>query len=265
MNMDRSTTLAKSIALDEYCEDCGKQVREVQVELFNVTKKYKIMCSCLREKYKKNEEESKARMKQLKLDSLFKQSRLGERFREATFDKFYVTEESRNVFCKLKDYAENFKTHYKNKSILLLSSPGTGKTMLASSVVNHLVKNNISAIFITVPDLLMRIKSTYNQNSLTEENLIDGLLDCSLLVMDDIGSESHKSIDDWASSKIYQIINSRYNNMKATIFTTNCSLQELNNKLSGKTFSRITEMVGDLIFNMNGIQDYRMKKFLDGG
>jgi len=83
--------------------------------------------------------------------------------------------------------------------------------------------------------------------------------------MDDIGSESHKGIDDWASSKIYQIINSRYNNLKATIFTTNCNLQELNDKLSGKTFSRITEMASDLIFNMNGIQDYRMKKFIDGG
>jgi len=265
MNMDRSTTLAKSIALDEYCQDCGKQVREVHVELFGVTKKYKIMCSCLREKYRKNEEDSRARIKQLKLDNMFKQSRLGELFREATFDKFYVTDESRMVFNKLKDYAVNFQTHYKNKSILLFSSPGTGKTLLASSVVNHLLKNSISAIFITVPDLLMRIKSTYNQSSLTEENLLDGLLDCSLLVMDDIGSESHKGIDDWASSKIYQIINSRYNNLKATIFTTNCNLQDLNDKLSGKTFSRITEMASDLIFNMNGIQDYRMKKFIDGG
>jgi DNA replication protein DnaC len=49
--------------------------------------------------------------------------------------------------------------------------------------------------------------------------------------------------------------------MKATIFTTNCSMKELADKLGDRTFSRICEMTEGLRFEMNNVKDFRMKDF----
>ena len=171
-------------------------------------------------------------------------SRLGERFKRL-LDNFIVTEESKDVYFKIQEYAENFNEGYKTNRYYSFRVRNW-KNISGKSAVNHLIKQNISAIFITVPDLLMKIRSTYSNNEFTEEKLMNGLMDCQLLVLDDVGSESHKNTSDWATEKLFQIINNRYNDLKATIFTTNCNLQELNNKLTGKTFSRIAEMTKGL-------------------
>jgi DNA replication protein DnaC len=124
------------------------------------------------------------------------------------------------------------------------------------------VNNGISAIFVVVPDLLSQIRDSFNSNQCSELSILRGLLECELLVLDDIGSEHHKGKEDWAYEKLYQIINARYNHEKATIFTTNCSLQELDDKLSFRTFSRIIEMSDNLIFDMNDFKNWRMKNYM---
>jgi DNA replication protein DnaC len=217
------------------------------------------ICKCESEKLKREEEEEKEKQRKIRLDRLFKQSRLGERFKTATFDKFKVVEANRAVFDKMQDYAENFNQH-KTESIFLHSHPGTGKTFLASCVANKLMSNGRSVIFLCVPDLLSQIRATYNKANAehTEERLMSGLSECELLILDDIGAEKHTSSDDWANEKLFQIINNRYLNNKAIIFTTNLNANELHQKLSARTFSRICEMCNRDFVDMNVIKDIRI-------
>lgn len=202
------------------------------------------------------------RQKQEKLERLFNQSRLGKRFKTASFEKFQTGDDSIEIFNIIKDFAYNFKNKYKEKSIIMYGKTGTGKTLLASSVVNHLIQNNISAIFVVVPDMLTQIRNSFgNHDFINEKKILEGLSDCELLVMDDLGSEHHKEKEGWAAEKLYQIVNSRYNNLKSTIFTTNCTMEELYHKIGHRIFSRIVEMTDGYKFDMSNLADWRMKKF----
>jgi len=247
-------------ATDDVCEQCGRPIMESVVFIFNRTMAFKIMCPCIRAEIRKRDAELAARQKRLKLERLFHQSRLGEKFREATFERYETNEKNIDIYTKLKDFAYNFESN-RDKSIILSGKPGTGKTNLASSIVNHLVKSGISAIFVVVPDLLTQIRDSFNNPEVTEQQIMNGLLSCELLVLDDIGVERHKSRDDWASEKLYQIINSRYTNKKSTVFTTNCGWEELFVKLGARTTTRIVEMTEEHMYYMDGIENYRMRNF----
>ena len=256
-----STSCYQETGKSKVCTECGAILKEKQLSIPNMNWKTTIfpMCKCESDRIKKEEEEEKEIERQRRLDRLFKQSRLGERFKSATFDNFKVVEENKAVFDKMQDYATNYNLH-KTESIVLHSHPGTGKTFLASCVANSLMSNGRSVIFVCVPDLLSQIRGTYNKANAehTEERLMTGLSECELLILDDIGAEKHTSKEDWANEKLFQIINNRYLNNKAIIFTTNLNANELHQKLSARTFSRICEMCNRDFVDMNGIKDIRI-------
>ena len=54
------------------------------------------------------------------------------------------------------------------------------------------MKSGISAIFVVVPDLFTQIVDSFNNPEVTEQQIMNGLLSCELLVLDDIGVERHK-------------------------------------------------------------------------
>jgi DNA replication protein DnaC len=260
-NTSTSTSFYQETGKYKICTECGAILKEKQLSIPNMNWNTTIfpICKCESEKLKREEEEEKEKQRKIRLDRLFKQSRLGERFKTATFDKFKVVEANRAVFDKMQDYAENFNQH-KTESIFLHSHPGTGKTFLASCVANKLMSNGRSVIFLCVPDLLSQIRATYNKANAehTEERLMSGLSECELLILDDIGAEKHTSAEDWANEKLFQIINNRYLNNKAIIFTTNLNANELHQKLSARTFSRICEMCNRDFVDMNVIKDIRI-------
>jgi DNA replication protein DnaC len=232
-------------------------------EVFGVIKRMHKICACEAAAEREMEEEQKAEERKLYLERLFKQSRLGGRFKGCTFDNYKRIPGTAEAFQGLKDYATDFSQN-KHRSILLSSTPGTGKTFLASAVVNELIRQGMTAIFVVVPDLLNSFRASYNDENESEARLMHGLTECQLLVLDDLGAERHKGNDDWATEKLFSIINNRYNSMRATIFTTNCNLGGLKLKLGDRTFSRIIEMTDGLRFELKGVPDLRIRKELLG-
>lgn len=247
--------------INRTCEQCGKTIMPQKIELFGIVKYIYPICKCEGDKIREREELNAREEKKRRLERLFNQSRLGERFKNCTFENYPQIPETKDIYTTLKNYAENFSNN-RNKSILLLSHPGTGKTYLSSCIVNKLITKGIVSIFVVVPSLLDQIRASYDKdNSDTEAKIMSGLHECDLLVLDDLGAERHREKDDWGTEKLYSIINSRYTNMKATIFTSNCTLKELSDKLGDRTFSRIAEMTEGLRFDMNNVKDFRLKSF----
>lgn len=253
---------------NEKCPICGKPLSKFKIEglgrTWNVGSK-RCHCQTELEEQKKREEEQEKRKKYL--EKLFTQSRLGEHFKNISFDDYRIVPENKEIFFRVKEYAENFRAN-KNRSIILSGMVGRGKTLIASAAMNLILKKGYSAIFVSVPDLFSKLFATYkNDSTTTEEQILRGLADCDLLLLDEIASKKPKLdrdnnyiTDDWLGEKLFQIINSRYMNKRATIFTTNCDIKELCLRLGERTFSRMMEMSVGLNFTFSDVPNFRMQK-----
>jgi DNA replication protein DnaC len=109
---------------------------------------------------------------------------------------------------------------------------GCGKTHLAAAIVNYRYKLGKPSLFIVVPDFLDHLRSTFSPDSKASyDQLFESVKNTELLVLDDFGEQAGTP---WAQEKLYQVINHRYNARLATVVTTACSLDELENRISSR-------------------------------
>ncbi len=127
---------------------------------------------------------------------------------------------------------------------------GCGKTHLAAAIVNYRYKLGKQSLFIVVPDFLDHLRSTFSPDSkVSYDQLFESVRSTELLVLDDFGEQAGTP---WAQEKLYQVINHRYNARLATVMTTSCSLDEIENRIS----SRLVDPKISVFFNIN-VPDFR--------
>jgi len=260
-NTEECTISHSSQPTGDYCYNCGRELYVFKIFILGKDRKLPIMCPCRAEFLENDKMKEDLRRRQDYLNRLFKQSRLGERFKSSNFDDYKVTKDTKFIFDKVKSYSDNFNDN-KKRSILMYGPPGTGKTTLSSALVNSILIKGITAIFVSVPDLFSQIIASYSSTESSEDKILRGLTDCELLVMDEMALRKPKEKDSWAVEKLYQIVNSRYANMKSTVFTTNCDLREFSIRLGTSTFSRIMEMSKGMTFDFSKATDWRMQNIL---
>jgi len=97
---------------------------------------------------------------------------------------------------------------------------GVGKTHLAIAVLKELIeKKGVTCLFYESGSLLKAIQDSYNPVSQTSEmRVLAPVYQAEVLVLDELGASVPTN---WVRDTLYQIINTRYNNKKLTIFTTN--------------------------------------------
>jgi DNA replication protein DnaC len=220
------------------------------------------------ESYQKEQEEKyqqEWKHQQLKenLKNFNRESLVNDKLKQVSFESYQpINEQLTKAKAVCERYACTFDLD-KPRNLLLLGNYGTGKSHLAVSISKEVMfKKNMSALFISTPKLLTKLRSTYNYNSNeTEDRIINQLSRVSLLVLDDIGSEQYKASNDtneqtWSTSKIFEIIDNRIG--RHSIFTTNYDVNELQQRLGGRNFSRMMENTH--VIKMYG-KDYRLRTF----
>jgi len=109
-----------------------------------------------------------------------------------------------------------------NKAGLMFVSAtsGLGKTHLAIGIAKVLIREKgIECVFYDYADLLKQIQDSYNPSvEATELGLLRPVLEAEVLVLDDLGSVRPT---DWRWDTIRLILNTRYNDSRTTIITTN--------------------------------------------
>jgi DNA replication protein DnaC len=128
--------------------------------------------------------------------------------------------------------------------LVLQGTYGCGKTHLAAAIANARGATNQPATFVSVPDLLDHLRSTYAPESrVTYDELFETVRTSPLLILDDLGTQSTTA---WAEEKLYQLFNYRYNARLATVVTTNLTIDDLDprlaSRLSDQSLSQIVEV-----------------------
>lgn len=118
-------------------------------------------------------------------------------------------------------FAMQFTQEYPavDQGVLFMGPVGVGKTHLAVSMLKGLTERGFTCLFYEFGTLLKEIQDSYNANTHTSElGVLSPVLNAEVLVLDELGASKPT---DWVRDTMAHIINTRYNENRFTIFTTN--------------------------------------------
>jgi DNA replication protein DnaC len=189
---------------------------------------------------------------------LLEKARLPKRYVECHFHNFKPLNPSQERAFR---YASRLTMEYPavQRGLLLMGTVGVGKTHLAVSILKGLTERGFSCLFYEFGSLLKEIQGSYNNNTQSSElGVLAPVFNADIMVLDEVGASKPT---DWVRDTMTHIINTRYNDKKLTIFTTNYADERRNereetleDRIGARLRSRVYEMCKTVM--MNG-EDYR--------
>ncbi|MGY0692650.1 ATP-binding protein [Virgibacillus sp. FSP13] len=239
------------------CEGCNRTVQQKELEIPRGPRQgEKVVanygCKCADIKLADEAKKTRDHLRSEKMKQFFDYySLINKALKDATLENYDPTSEE---LAKAKQAVTDYINHFdESKNLLLHGTYGTGKSHLSVSVTKKLMEKGKECLFLSLPKLLTKIKETYNNKGVTEDELLEAIQRVDLLVLDDIGAEHHT---EWVNSKLFEILDDRSG--KATIYTTNLNSKELRASINERNFSRMMENTE--VIKMDG-RDYRRREF----
>lgn len=136
-------------------------------------------------------------------------------------------------------WVDTFRRHPRRApSLLLLGPTGVGKTHQAFGALRAAVTSELPLRWhaMTSADLYASLRPRQGHDS---EAVLKMYRDAELLLIDDLGAAKPS---EFVEEITYRLINGRYEACRATIFTSNLSVDSLKNTLGDRIASRLAEM-----------------------
>jgi DNA replication protein DnaC len=103
--------------------------------------------------------------------------------------------------------------------LLLIGPIGVGKTHLAVAILKELVAKGTQCLFYDYRELLKQIQNSYNASvNTTEMEVLRPIFEAEVLVLDELGAVKPT---EWVWDTVSHILNTRYNDKRTTVITTN--------------------------------------------
>ena len=155
------------------------------------------------------------------------QARIPRRYEHCTLDSFepsYGGSGSNRSLVRglmaARKFVESYPVETDGTGLLLTGSIGVGKTHLAVGILQALItERGASGLFYDYRELLKQVQNSYNPRvAATELEILAPVFDAEVLVLDEIGASKPT---DWVWDTVAHILNTRYNDRRTTIITTN--------------------------------------------
>ncbi len=143
-------------------------------------------------------------------------------------------EHMKNNFEYCKDYAKNFTTD--SPGLFMYGKTGLGKTHLSLAIANEVIDKGYDVYYGSIQSIMDKLESEHFGRLPREDSIKEDILNCDLLIIDDLGTEF---TTQFTTAELYNIINSRILSSLPTIISTNLDLPEIAQAYSQRVASRI--------------------------
>jgi DNA replication protein DnaC len=166
------------------------------------------------------------------------------RYQGVSFDRPPVTRIDPTVVRAVRRYVDTLAEQLESgRGIWFQGDVGTGKTTLAMLISGEALRQGHSVAIYSLPRLLGLLRETFDDESESSlSTLLDRLAAVELLHVDDVGAEQSSP---WVLEQLYTIVNTRYEDGRAVVLTTNLEPPALREQIGERTVSRLVEMCGD--------------------
>ncbi|EST54714.1 prepilin peptidase [Brevibacillus panacihumi W25] len=153
----------------------------------------------------------------------------------ATFEGLVIDEGNKETVGAALQFCNKVGTGERVKGLYLHGPFGVGKSYIMGAIGRELSERNVASLLVYVPDFIREMKDSISDQSYASK--LELLKEVPVLILDDIGAEN---LTPWVRDEILGVIlNQRANNHLPTLFTSNYSLEELEEHLSISNGNRI--------------------------
>jgi len=181
-------------------------------------------------------------LQKLSFEELSESSRLKlssfESFSLDYYDNPEERERAKQIFETCKEYAREFDSLSPN--LYFYGKTGLGKTHLSLAIANEVIKKGYNVVYGSAQNLLSKIeRERFGRSADPDGTTEEMLLNCDLLILDDLGAEFSTS---FTVATIYNIINTRLCDGLPMIINSNLNFTQLKETYTPRIASRI---IGD--------------------
>jgi len=212
---------------------------------------------------------------EVRVVALLERARIPRRYQHCLFESYETGSmfDPSLVAARLtaRQFVDGYPVTTEGHGLLLTGSIGVGKTHLAVGILHSLiVEKGVRGMFCDYRELLKQIQHSYNpQVATTELEILRPVFEAEVLVLDELGASKPT---EWVWDTVAHILNTRYNDKRTTIITTNYADappggiatgprnamrdETLGDRIGERMRSRLAEMC--VTVQMNGM-DFRQK------
>jgi DNA replication protein DnaC len=158
-------------------------------------------------------------------ERMLERARIPKRYEHCTLDNYEsgfrgADKSLKSARLMMQRFVEGYPVETEGKGLLLTGDIGVGKTHVAVGLLKELIaRRGVTGLFYDYRELLKQVQNSYNKDvSATELSILRPVLEAEVLVLDELGAAKPT---DWVWDTVAQILNSRYNERRTTIITTN--------------------------------------------
>ena len=196
-------------------------------------------------------------------EKLLASARIPRRYQHCSLQNFYNVKGNSFIWRAFGEAQRLIRDYHSGceRGLIFMGPVGVGKTHLSVAILQGLVGGGVACLFSEFGSLLKQIQDSYNPVSKNSElKVLAPVYQADVLVLDELGASKPT---DWVRDTMMQIINTRYNDKKLTVFTTNYldtrrspSDETLEDRIGVRLRSRLYEMCKTVLIEG---EDYRKR------